>query len=117
IDLERGALPRASFRGVLARRRSSTAGTRCPLPLRDLGALLEASYAAALRAPGAVRRPVPSGGALYPLELYLLALDVDGIEPAVLHYNPFRHRLETLAALDTRAAGAVLVDPALADGA
>lgn len=117
VDLARGGLPRTSFRGVLARRRSSSAERRCPLPLRDLGALLEAGYAAGPRAPGVVRRPVPSGGALYPLELYVLALGVEGIEPSVLHYNPFRHRLEVLGSLDARRVGAALVDPALVDGA
>lgn len=116
-DLARGGLPRASFRGVLARRRSSSAERRCPLSLHDLGALLEAGYAAAPRALGVLRRPVPSGGALYPLELYVLALAVEGVAPSVHHYNPFRHRLEALAPLDADQAAAALVDPALVDGA
>ena len=46
-----------------------------------------------------VRRMVPSGGALYPLELYVLALDLEEVEQSVLHYHPFRHRLETLGPL------------------
>ena len=117
IDLARGGLPRASLRGVLARRRSTSAERRFLLPLRDLGALLEAGYAAVPRAPGIVRRPVPSGGALYPLELYVLALGVEGLGPSVAHYNPFRHRLEVLGPLDADRAGAALVDPSLVEGA
>jgi SagB-type dehydrogenase family enzyme len=117
VDLARGGLPRASLRGVIGRRRSSVAKQRCPLALADLGALLEAAYAAVPRAPGIVRRPVPSGGALYPLEIYILALDVRGLEPSVAHYNPFRHRLELLAPLNAGRASAALVDPALVDGA
>jgi SagB-type dehydrogenase family enzyme len=117
IDLPRGGLPRTPLRAVLARRRSTSAALRSPLRLRDLGALLDASYAAGVRAPGLLRRPVPSGGALYPLELYVLALDVEAIEPSVLHYNPFRHRLELLGPLDVDRAEATLVDPALAESA
>lgn len=41
-------------------------------------------------------RPVPSGGALYPLELYLLAGRVDGITPGIHHYAPLHHGLEQL---------------------
>jgi len=117
IDLVRGRLARASFRRLLARRVSGTATERRALTLRDLGALLEAAYAATPRTSGGSRRPVPSGGALYPLELYVLALAVEGLEPSVLHYNPFRHRLELLGPLDVDQAGAALVDPALADRA
>jgi SagB-type dehydrogenase family enzyme len=117
IDLARGGLPRASFREVLARRRSASAAQHCALRLRDLGALLEAAYGAGPRSPGLLRRPVPSGGALYPLDLYVLALAVEGIDPSVLHYNPFRHRLEVLGPLDAGGVSAALVDPALVEGA
>src|SRR5581483_8694883 len=86
-------------------------GARAP-PLGSLAALLAAAYRSA-----AGRRPVPSGGALYPLELYVLALSVDGLEPGAYHYHPFRHRLERLGGADRRTAGAALVDPSLADRA
>jgi SagB-type dehydrogenase family enzyme len=117
IELARGGLPRSPLRDVLKRRRSSSPERRKQLPLGDLGALLEASYSAVPRAAGVVRRPVPSGGALYPLELYVLALDVEGIECSVLHYNPFRHRLEILGSLDPDKARAALVDADLLQGA
>jgi SagB-type dehydrogenase family enzyme len=117
IELARNAIPRASLRTVLAWRRSASSASRRPLGLADLGAVLEASYAAFAREPGALRRPVPSGGALYPLELYVLAFAVDGVEPSMLHYNPFRHRLEVLGPLDVAAAGSALVDPKIVEGA
>ncbi len=33
-------------------------------------------------------RVVPSGGALYPLEIYFYANNIENIEPALYHYNP-----------------------------
>lgn len=45
---------------------------------------------------GAPRRPVPSGGALYPLELYLLADIRDQGKRGVYHYNVTRHALEEI---------------------
>ena len=40
--------------------------------------------------------PSPSGGALYPLELYVAALRVDGLEPGLYHFDPLRNGLETI---------------------
>jgi SagB-type dehydrogenase family enzyme len=38
----------------------------------------------------------PSGGALHPIEAYLVARDVEGISPGIYHYDASRHRLELL---------------------
>jgi hypothetical protein len=117
IELPQVGIPRRPFRQLLAAR-SSGLGENCrTLPLRDIAAVLGASYAAHARGNGAIRRPVPSGGALYPLELSVVALAVDGVEPCVSHYNPFRHRLEVLGPVDRNGVRAALVDPALVDRA
>ncbi|MFA5961058.1 MAG: SagB/ThcOx family dehydrogenase [Parcubacteria group bacterium] len=44
-----------------------------------------------------IRRFYPSGGARYPLEVYLLIQRVDGIIPGIYHYNVKDHILETLS--------------------
>jgi SagB-type dehydrogenase family enzyme len=41
-----------------------------------------------------VVRPVPSGGGLYPLELYLIAVRIGGLEPGIYHYDVLGHLLE-----------------------
>jgi SagB-type dehydrogenase family enzyme len=48
----------------------------------------------------------PSGGSRHPVEVYLLALRVDGVAPGLYHYDCRRHRLELLRAGDfSRQAG------------
>lgn len=117
VDLPPGKLPRRQFRELVVARRSGLNGKGQALALHDLAAVLQASYVARARVPRVLRRPVPSGGALYPLELYVVALAINGIEPCVSHYNPFRHRLEVLGSLDRDRVRSTLVDPALADSA
>lgn len=46
--------------------------------------------------PGYVRRPYPSGGALYELELYPLVVGVEGLAPDLYHYDPSTHALHAL---------------------
>jgi SagB-type dehydrogenase family enzyme len=43
---------------------------------------------------------VPSGGALYPLELYLYAASVDGLERGLYHCDPLDGELDVLRTAD-----------------
>jgi SagB-type dehydrogenase family enzyme len=43
-------------------------------------------------------RAVPSGGALYPLEVYPVVLRGDGLPEGICHYNAEHHRLDLLRA-------------------
>jgi SagB-type dehydrogenase family enzyme len=118
IDLPAVEFPGVSLRQALHARRSAIAEAPSPLRLADLGTLLGAAYSAHPRpdVTGPLRRPVPSAGALYPLELYVIALSVDGLDRAVSHYNPFRHRLEQLRPFDEAEIRAAMADPGLIAG-
>jgi SagB-type dehydrogenase family enzyme len=39
------------------------------------------------------RRPYPSGGARYPLEIYPVNNSISEIEKGIYHYNPLKHKL------------------------
>ena len=117
IELPDARLPRRQYRELLATRRSSLSARRRPLRLNDLAAVLASSYRSTRLESGAVRRPVPSGGALYPLDLYVVALEVEGLDVCAAHYDPFRHRLEILRALAVSDVRASVVDPELVDRA
>lgn len=71
-----------------------------PLDLNDLSTLLYYAYGVMenilLEHMEFLERPVPSGGGLYPLELYILAKRVDTIPQGVYHYTPISHKLEQL---------------------
>jgi SagB-type dehydrogenase family enzyme len=97
IELEPPAPPVAQLSEVLLGRSSCRQFVDEPIAVAELGSLLHWSYGVL----GEVElsnefceRPVPSGGGLYPLELYVLAQRIDGLDGSVHHYVPLGHRLE-----------------------
>ncbi|HZT36083.1 MAG TPA: SagB/ThcOx family dehydrogenase, partial [Nitrososphaera sp.] len=45
-------------------------------------------------------RTAPSGGGLYPVDLYCMVINVDGLAPGLYFYNVLHHSLEQLIARD-----------------
>ena len=64
-------------------------------------------------------RTAPSAGGLYPLELYLVAGNVENLEPGIYHYMPEKHELVLIAEGDIRIelAKAALSQSSVKDGA
>ncbi|WP_458199754.1 SagB/ThcOx family dehydrogenase [Blastococcus deserti] len=69
-----------------------------PLVLADLSTLLSAAYGCrgqvSVGGFGFQARPVPSAGAIYPLDIHVIALSVTGVAPGIYRYLPARHALE-----------------------
>lgn len=84
----------ATLGAVLAKRTSASRSMPpVPFSLQDLGSLL--GHSLGRRAEGH-KRNYPSGGALYPVETYLLLPQSDELKAGVYHYNPTDHALERL---------------------
>ena len=90
-----------SLEQLLEQRRSVRAYRKAPLYLAEVGQLLWAAQG--ISDPRGFRTS-PSAGALYPLELYVVAGAVDGLPPAVYHYRPKGHRLVETSEGDRRQA-------------
>ena len=75
---------------LLQQRRSLREYSSQPVSLAEVGQLL---WAAQGITHSRGLRTAPSAGALYPLELYLVAGNVTGLEAGVYHYQIHKHRL------------------------
>jgi SagB-type dehydrogenase family enzyme len=116
------AFPDLPLAEVMARRETARALVPRTIRLEQLATMLNFGYGVTrdLRQQGFPRafRVVPSGGALYPLELYFYSSHVDGLAPGIYHYNAVLHDLRFLRPGDfSEQIERGLVEPALARGA
>lgn len=88
-----------SLEAALNKRESVREYSGAAVSLAELSQLLWAAQG--VRYPGA-GRTAPSAGALYPLELYVLAGDVTGLEGGLYRYRVLRHDLIQLTREDLR---------------
>ena len=90
-----------SVEEALRRRRSVREFARGELNLRDVSQLLWAAQGVTARHG---YRTAPSAGALYPLEIYVVAGNVEGLSPGVYRYRPAVHELILVVSDDRRKA-------------
>ena len=85
---------------VLDERASCRSFDDRPIGLEQLSTVLRAGYGVTRRTEFGpiefLERPVPSGGGLYPLELYVIARSVERLLPGIHHYVPLHHGLERI---------------------
>lgn len=107
---------RISVEMALQQRRSFREYLDLPVTLADVSQLLWAAQGITSKNG---YRTAPSAGALYPLEVYLVAGHVTGLPVGVYKYRPRTHTLVTIAAGDLRSdlASAALGQHPVKDGA
>ena len=86
-----------SIEETLNKRRSIRDYKHGVLKLEEVSQLLWAAAGKNL-----YRRTYPSAGATYPLEVYLISGEVEGINPGVYHYIYSKHSLEKIKDQDVR---------------
>ena len=94
--------PDAYFDTLFARR-THRRFARGGVSLEDIATLLQSTWGVqgTLESPvfgRLARKTSPSGGARHPVEVYLMALRVDGLAPGMYHYQARDHVLEALPA-------------------
>lgn len=79
---------------ILKRRSVRQYASRKSMALDELALLLWATQGITAESRQFQFRAAPSAGGLYPIETYLMARDVGGLEPGIYHFRPHRFDLE-----------------------
>ena len=85
-----------NFTEVLRRRKSIRSFSPKPLSMADLSFLLWASTGIQRTEHSYEFRTAPSAGALYPIETYITANNVEDLKEGLYHYNIKNHLLEEI---------------------
>lgn len=93
---------RSSFMEILSSRRSVREYSSRPILLPEISFLLWAATGVQRVEDGHAFRTAPSAGALYPVEPYVFAHSVEGVERGLYHYAVPGHLLEEVACGDFR---------------
>ncbi len=108
---------------AICERRSQRAFSAAALAGDELSALLQAGYGVThvLESPEGAQalplRAVPSGGALYPLDVFAAVLRVDGLDPGLYHFDPLSPGLEVVrTGLDAAEVAALSTYPEIVAG-
>lgn len=99
VELPAPKFAQSTLGELLMNRRSSQSFASKAISLEQLATILFATYGVTKRVPlksGAADqlfRTAPSGGALFPLDVYVAVHRVDGLEPGIYYYDSPEHRL------------------------
>lgn len=102
VSLPDPRLPNAPFSDTIEARRSQRAFGEDSLSPVELSSLLHAAYGVTheldigMPGSGPRLRTVPSGGGLFPLEVYVVPWRVESLPVALYHFDPLRRLLERL---------------------
>lgn len=94
-------LPKYSFRGLsveeaILKRRSVREYSEKPLSISEVSHILFSAYGITHIVNGFELRASPSAGALYPIEIYFAAHNIEGINEGIYHYIPQNHSVEII---------------------
>ncbi|MDO5092637.1 MAG: SagB/ThcOx family dehydrogenase [Propionibacteriaceae bacterium] len=115
IALPASADPGFSLFQAAELRRSADRFSGDPIELQQLATILDFGYGL-VRRPEGLRRRVPSGGALYPLDVFVLASRVSGLDHGVYHFDPYRDCLAVLGDFDDQMLGHCLLREEAVEG-
>lgn len=97
-------LPKPNFKGhvsieeVLHKRRSIRSYKKEPLTLQEVSQLLWSAYGTTMGR----KKTCPSAGATYPLEIYFVCGEVEGLKTGLYHYNSLEHSVKKINDNDLR---------------
>ena len=80
-----------SYQDLLTNRKSERVYTDEPMTQEQLAFMLWSSGGIKMQRGVSTFRPVPSGGARHPFELYIVVKNVVGLEPGIYHYVPTKN--------------------------
>ena len=112
-ELPAPAWPELLLRDAVHARRSTSQLGSGTLSLDDLSLLLAAAAGVTGSIEGPAGTPIsgraaPSGGGLFPLDLYVLPVRCSGLAEGVYRYDPERHALEQVAGSPAEGLGSAL---------
>ena len=105
VPLPNPSIPSVTLETVLSNRRSRRGFSPGNITIDELATLLWSASGVTEAVAGSPQtlRTAPSGGALYPLELYVAASRVADLPGALYHYDPLRHGVERVGELGSSA--------------
>lgn len=100
-------LPQPDYKGLtleeaIKKRRSRRNYSSKPITFSQLSQLLFSAQGITGKMYGISLRAVPSAGALYPFEIYLIVNNVENLEKGIYHYSSLRHSIELIREGDFR---------------